>query len=309
MSAVWQRNESTNRANLVTMRRIRFAHAIVLPIVLLASCGGTTAPSAKPISLHSASTTESPTPPSTTSTSEAGNGDSVASLPPSSFPQPVSDALMFLQSKTDLPLAGPTDLFGTSPLSALATVTKGGGYGVDLYLCPTPLPLNDPGIRSSCEDGADTVGSFGLSPEPSSSAAIDALPGEASLGGQMAPMKACPVQARVSLIGGQAVATCGRLSEDPSGPAIASWREGDWTIVYTLDTGQQSWQQVVGPLVQRLNQVLLPPFPGWIGVAEAGDGEHTIAAWADGPNVMTVFSYHGAVGAADLASSTRLLER
>jgi hypothetical protein len=85
---------------------------------------------------------------------------------------------------------------------------------------------------------------------------------------------------------------------------MASWYEGDWTIVYSLD-GIRTWQEQVRPLVEALNEVLLPPFPGWFGVDEAGDGEHSSAVWAIGSNVFGVFDYHDAVGAAVMASSTR----
>lgn len=63
----------------------------------------------------------------------------------------------------------------------------------------------------------------------------------------------------------------------------------------------------MGPLIKRLDTELLPPHPGRIYVEEGGDGEHASAAWAVGDDVYSVFNYHSAVGAADLAASTRLV--
>jgi hypothetical protein len=132
--------------------------------------------------------------------------------------------------------------------------------------------------------------------------ALASLPAVASMAGASQPLAPCSPGSPTTIVGGQRIATCGSPS-GPSSPSTASWREGDWTIVVQLSGSATPWAQQVQPLVERLDQVLLPPAEGWLGVDEAGDGEHTTAAWAAGAAVFSVFDYHSAIGAVDLAAS------
>jgi hypothetical protein len=239
----------------------------------------------------------------TTSAAIPATSEQAASTPgvPRAFPSPVRQALAALAARTSLPLAGPTDLASPDALSALTALERG-SWSVQLYACPRPEPLNSPAI-GSCEDGADTDGGFGVHEEASAAAARAALPAVASIAGAAQPVQGCPAGSPQTTVDGQTVALCG-----PSGspPTTASWTEGDWRIVWLLD-GEQgtALTATLAPLVERLDQVFLPPHPGVFGVDEAPDGQHATAAWAVGDTVFWDFSYHSAVQAADMAASTR----
>ncbi len=236
------------------------------------------------------------------------------------FPQPVRSALAMLAGHTTVPLAGPTRLDTTAPVSATAGYGAGadrgdtslapdpGGYLVALYVCPhgQAYPVNDPRIASDCLGAATTLGGFAGRPEPSPAAAVAALPAVVSPTGATggADASPCPAGSPTTVVDRQPVATCGTIAGVP-GPATVSWSEGEWIIVYSMGNGM-TVTEAAGPLIRRLDTELLPAHPGRIFVEEGGDGEHATAAWAAGSAVYSVFDYHDAVGAADLAVSTRI---
>jgi hypothetical protein len=243
--------------------------------------------------------------PPATGTTSVGRSSSAGGAALADFPTPVRQALGWLRTRTTLPLAGPMTLDARVPLSATASV-QAHGYSVDLYACQPPEPLNDPSMTASCGAAVDDVGSFGVTAEPSAAAALASLPGMVSMAGASQPLAACPAGSPTTVVDDQRIATCGSIS-GTSDPSTASWTEGDWTIVTQLSGFGEPWTDQVQPLVQRVHQVVLPQYEGWIGVDEGGDGEHTTVAWAEGDDVFSVFDYHSAVGAVDLASSERVV--
>ncbi len=301
-----------------------------LAVVGLSACGGGSGPAsgaaapstiavpattvAAPKTTAVATTAPLSTAPATT-TPAATAGAALAR-----FPEPVRSALTMLAGRTTVPLAGPTRLDTTAPVSATAGYGSGadrgdtslapaaGGYLVALYVCPRGRahPVNDPRIAGDCEGAATTLGGFAGRPEPSPAAAVAALPAVVSPTGGPggADASPCPAGSPTTVVDRQPVATCGTIAGVP-GPATVSWSEGEWTIVYSMGNGM-TVTEAVGPLIRRLDTELLPAHPGRIFVEEGGDGEHTTAAWAAGSAVYSVFDYHDAVGAADLAVSTRL---
>jgi hypothetical protein len=221
-----------------------------------------------------------------------------------SFPTPVDQALTYLQSHTSSPLAGPTSLDSPDTLSATTTVGSS-RYSVALYACPTPQALNAASIAADCEFSANTKGTFGEQTYPSVAAATAALPTLSSMSDQ--PLSPCPAGSPVTQVVNQHVATCGHSNGPQGGPATASWTEGEWTFLFMLGGQGDTVQQDTTPLINRLNQVFLPAHPGYFSANEGGDGEHATAVWAVGDRVYSDFDYHSAVGAADMASSTRYL--
>lgn len=282
------------------------------PVTTTAATPATTAPT---------TTTATPAPTTTTTTAPAPTTTTtVAGLPVDAFPAPVAEAFRYLQGRVSVPLEGPTSLrtayngsqlpdlsataaAGKSPPQGHSLLTPpAGGYIVGLYYCPAPYPLNDPRTAADCEAAYRTVGGFGAAPQPSPAAAVGARQQLAS----MPPAEPCPAGSPITDEYGQAVATCGRLpaGSPAPGPAEASWQEGEWTFVYQMGNGT-TVASATGALIQELQTVALPPYPGWFSVQEGGDGEHTTLAWAVGSTDYTLYDYHSALEGALLASRMR----
>lgn len=266
-----------------------------------------------------ATTTSVPNHSSTTSSAPgkgASSGTSTNVVTVESFPSPVQQALKYIESHIDLPLYGPTKLNSHGGVLSATTVLGGlgaiasyqgnrdNGYRVNLYYCNSALPLNDKKIPTECNNLASTKGFFSVIAKKSLAIAQQSLPRFASIGSPNNKWNVCPSGSKTLKIENQKVRVCGSQQGNQFQSAVASWHEGDWTFVCKLGN-LGTVDQPVEPLITKLNQVLLPPYPGWFGVSESPEGTHSSAAWAVGSTVYQIFDYHSAVSAAIMAASSK----
>lgn len=208
------------------------------------------------------------------------------------FPSLVATALNSLASHTGLPLWGPTAL----PRGNSATATAGvSSFAVNVFACPTPEPLNGPGVgQGSCGAMASFGESFGATVYPSAAAALAQLPGPPvpSLSGYASRPMALP---------GNLVGTRWLMSgmSGPGDTLAIRWQEGDWTIWVTYSDARV----VAEAVAVALQQYRLPPHPGVLVVDSAPDGQHTTIKWAVGDVVYQAGATHEAVHAIEIAAT------
>jgi hypothetical protein len=164
-------------------------------------------------------------------TSPAPTAPSVTSA--SALPAPIREAVVYLQGRTHVPLLVPTllpNVIRSSVLSAQASATPS-RYEVRLYTCPTPLPLNDPGIGNAasgqdCSAMADMYGDFTGQQEPSGAAAQAAVQ---TLSTNTPTKPACATGTPATLnVGGTPVTTLACPQDDL---LYASWSQLGWSVV------------------------------------------------------------------------------
>ncbi len=235
-------------------------------------------------------------PTSSTGTSSATGTGSIA------WPPLISQAMTYIRARSNTPEEAPSQLPTSSAManSADASATAS-SYAVSLYGCPSPLPLNGPGIgNGSCGDLADVYGTFSGQTYPDPAIANSAV---GSILTNAAPT--CPN------------AVTSKIPLSPTGPAAtlysvgqegckATWALAGWSYVITgafSSASGSSWEAVAS---QIASYTAANPLPGSTGVLSADiapDGVHTSLFWSIGSGVFSATAYHGALPAMQLAEA------
>lgn len=219
-----------------------------------------------------------------------------ASSPLRGWPQVITQAMMYVRKRgISVRLEAPTSLAGPPSSSNLpnSAIARAGAnyYTVLLYSCPSPLPLNDPGIGSgSCGAMESVYGGFGGERYPSPAAAASAL---ASKAGEppssVLDLAACPTTQQVPLQARMAATVRSHAGRD----CEVVWHEGHWK--FTLYGDLTRWTVLAHRVVSYLDQHLLPGTRGDLFTDLAGDGDHTSTAWVLGNSVYFADVYHQVV--------------
>lgn len=259
-------------------------------VAALSACGLSLAASPKPPPSHASAKAHHAR--SKAKAPAAASEPSGAPTSQSPFPPLVRAALSSLASHTALPLWGPRTL----PRGNSAAVAAGpASFSVHLFSCPTPEPLDGPGVgQGECGSMASAAESFGAAAYASPGAALAQLPGPPVPG--LSGYASRPMALLGNLVATRWLAA-GRSG--PGDTVAIRWQEGDWTI-WVTDT---SARVVAESVAAALQQYRLPPHPGVLVVDSAPDGQHTTIDWAVGRVVYQVSATHQAVHAIEIAAS------
>lgn len=219
---------------------------------------------------------------------------------------PVVAAAMAAVGTPPLPALAPVgfSIEESAPNSATVARTSQ-GYEVSLFVCPTPLPVNSPGVGSSaCGAMANVYGSFGGTAYPSATAAAAALPAASA-----AP-SGCGATSTAQASGG-GISVVATLWRSPStGICQVNWQRGAWTFVLVGDLGGGSagnplepWTAVASSILAQLARAPLPGGPGVVSVDVAPDGIHTTCSFVLGPDLYTGSADHQATEALALTAT------
>ncbi|MDA8385569.1 MAG: hypothetical protein M0Z88_04820 [Actinomycetota bacterium] len=188
------------------------------------------------------------------------------------------------------------------PANSALVQAQASPYRVSLFHCPSPLPVNNPGVGTgTCGAMAAIYGGFSGHAWPSVAAAVQAV-------APPSPPAACSTTNQVS-IGSGTVATV--FSSQASQVACeVAWKLNGWHIQLTGDLGggiagdgSIPWRQVATAIVTYLGTHPLPNGSGLLNCDIAPDGLHTSLKWPVGSDVYGATFAHGATQAISLAGS------
>ncbi|GEM_PF-2552984 len=228
-----------------------------------------------------------------------------AQAPPTTthWPKVVQEAMAYVRPRAHVPLEAPRWLPSAGGVPNSAQAYAGQYYGVALYRCPAPLPVNSPGVGTGrCGAMASYYGYFQGHRYPTARTAVSALPNaSASLAG-------CTRTARATLSPGVVAEV--HSGGTGGGDCAVTWSHRGWQFQLTgdLGNGQGSgraapWHQVAASILGYLAHHALPPGPGVLQCDMAGDGLHTGLYWVEGSDLYVASAYHSALAAISLAEA------
>ncbi|MGH9070635.1 MAG: hypothetical protein ACRDX8_05590 [Acidimicrobiales bacterium] len=298
---------STDR-DFITLRRSVAVGTLATLGLLSSACSSTPASAVKSQGTSTtAKTTPSPT--SSSTTSAPGTSSSVPGVTTvptralTSFAAPAGAALEAVRGSTSVvQLVAPTNLPGG--LSA-TSVSKEGGYNVQLYQCGQVLGVNNVGIGKppDCSGLAAVYGSFGGQPFPSTGTSILSNKPITALTDLVATTPTCGPGSHESTVSlGNGV--LGMLTTSMGKVCDLRWTQRGWIIVVGQSGGTLAQvKPLASKLINTITAERLPAARGVVAVTDAGDGQHTMAYWVQDKSLYWVGSYHLASVALTLLGS------
>lgn len=295
--------------DFITPRRSVAVGTLATLGLLSSACNGTPASAVKSQGTSTTAGT-TPAPTSTTATTSApGTSSSVpgATTVPTraitSFAAPVGAALEAVKGSTSVVrLVAPTNLPGG--LSA-TSVSKEGGYNVQLYQCGQVLGVNNVGIGKppDCSGLAAVSGSFGGQPFPSTGTSILGNKPITALTDLVVTTPTCGPGSHESTVSlGNGV--LGMLTTSMGKVCDLRWTQRGWIIVVGQSGGALAQvKPLAGNLINTMTTERLPASRGVVAVTDAGDGQHTMAYWVQDKSLYWVGGYHLASVALTLLGS------
>ncbi len=233
---------------------------------------------------------------------QSAGGSSSTGSGSTAWPPLVSQAMAYIEPRTAAVAEAPSQLPASSLMANSADAAAiDSSYAVSLYHCPSPLPLNDPGVgNGSCGDLADVYGAFSgkTFPDPAVAAAA-----QASTLNSASPECPGASQSKVQLSPGGPSAT---LYEVDGQGCMATWTHGGWTFILAGDLYSGSgtiWKAVASQIANYTTTNPLPGDDGLLSCDIAPDGVHTSLYWTTGPSLYGASAYHGSIPAIELAES------
>ena len=225
------------------------------------------------------------------------------------FNQAVQEAMAYAAARTQVPLQAPMvvplnpsqtprhHLYLTPSVTASTQA-----YQVQFQLTTTPMTLNNPHSDTGVNGAMMNIyGGFGATRYPTANQASAALQRMLNQWGQREGSNSPESGHSPTLVNlGHGIVGQSWTGRIP----LVQWHEGQWTMRVS-NSSSASNIATAKPIVAFLHTYLLPETHGWMGVVNAGDGDHTVLAWQEGRTVYETSNYHSAIQAMEMAVAMR----